>query len=177
MKYPKQTESQKIKNSFKRSKFTGQSSTYRNENTTTGNRKNFSETCKLQNRIKGSDVFHIKRLLHESTRVRSMLWANFLLAEKLEFDLIFWFCYRCTLHRKAELLILKFMKENGSILSIFGHKSKLWQKHPDRTKHLQVIQWGRGASCNETYFQFQFKTYRKFQVTPHQSCKQTLYST
>lgn len=50
------------------------------------------------------------------------------------------------------------------------------RKHPDQTKHLQVKGRGEGSSCNETYFQFQFKIYRKFQVTPHQSCKQTLYS-
>lgn len=50
------------------------------------------------------------------------------------------------------------------------------RKHPDQTKHLQVIKGGRGASCNETYFQFQLKIYRKFQVTPHQSCNQTFYS-
>lgn len=40
----------------------------RNENTVTGNRRHFSETCKLQNRIKGTDVLHMKRLLHETQK-------------------------------------------------------------------------------------------------------------
>lgn len=149
----------------------------RNENTTTGNRKNFSETCKLQNRIKGSDIFHMKRLLHESPRVRMFFEQIFFW---LKNQILTWYFGFVTVVHFKERQNYKYWHLWRKMVQFHQYlptNQNYGRKHPDQTKHLQVIKGGRGASCNETYFQFQFKIYRKFQVIPHQSCKKTLYST